>query len=990
MTIISNPNLTLLRTPGHWTRLFLAIFKPSQIVTAQANQTFSTTDMVDEITYDTGNGDYTDIRENMTLLVGSSAGAADLGVARIRKAASATKIYISPISSARFADNVHLTVINDASIFARPVTVVSGSKRIDVDNSYTDQHEDCDPVPLMGPDAVAELTGLTVDVPFDAGDAWVFDSTITDYLWEAPGSAAIDDNTSATPIISYDAAGHYAVYCTVTAANGKTSTGMRRVIIHDANNTPVTRFELSQSPTCQYDTGGWGFSVRLWDEAAQADVRDRAFCILFAKDYFNGVEQSLGPVANRENIVCTGWIAGESINWDAEAGSVEFEVYGPQYWMRDTSAQYLTLNFATDTPTTWSDMPALTTDKAAWHLLHWRSNVDALVDFYPSNDTRYAPSFEISGSGLWDQLDQIGAKIYVDPGCNRYGQLFFEIEPQMVPEASRTWDTTMAVLSSDWAEKVNVSRKTKRRLAMYSTSGWKVGSGGETTTLYSLAMGHIHAQHGGTENADGLLVSSQTQSNDLAGLYVGWKNNEFDEISFVMPHNNRFIDCFPRSFLNITLDADDTPRGIPFSGNIIPRSVTLQHDPEAGTLFCELVTEAETSPELAVDGDVPASSGIDTWDAGTFPEPDFPEIQDLGDLGMSFAMPSATTEPNNQPRTVLITSNNKGLLYTTNFHETTPKWSFMNNGFDLLDQDYVLDIFATPSGALFAHTIQAGFHAIYAAAGLGSTWTKIAAQADFGGDIQCIAVDPRESEKIFFFAGPTTAKLPYYADRSGYSAVTGITWGASLNMADGFGGSAWFADKNYVCFFQQGIVAFPPAVVHVFSRDLKNFLGGNMTYNDGAGPGSSTRRPSALVGSGKFVWRWEDNAGVAAIWQYDATVVPDVDGSKTVYTTLAVSEHVRQGLAPSPTGNKLMGCRTSTGAAVYSSDGGATWSTSGTIPIGLDVWENCRDDFRWIAAGGTSIKLLMNFDDYTAGHNKEGNLPYVAPLIDITGVRFIA
>ena len=58
-----------------------------------------------------------------------------------------------------------------------------------------------------------------------------------------------------------------------------------------------------------------------------------------------------------------------------------------------------------------------------------------------------------------------------------------------------------------------------------------------------------------------------------------------------------------------------------------------------------------------------------------------------------------------------------------------------------------------------------------------------------------------------------------------------------------------------------------------------------------------------------------------------------------------------------------------------------------SISTGLDIWENCRDDFRWLFAGGSTIKLTM--DAGLTAIDKTGNLTTLAPLCDITAARFV-
>src|SRR3972149_2189681 len=133
---------------------------------------------------------------------------------------------------------------------------------MDVDVAYSDQHVDFDPVPVLGSHAVLWLTGASISVDFDASDSWVFDSTISAYAWTAPGSSASSGMSTATPTITYNAAGIYRVYCTVTAANGKTPMGARNGFVFDDDNPPATGFQLAN---CEgsVDSGGWMFDVTM-------------------------------------------------------------------------------------------------------------------------------------------------------------------------------------------------------------------------------------------------------------------------------------------------------------------------------------------------------------------------------------------------------------------------------------------------------------------------------------------------------------------------------------------------------------------------------------------------------------------------------------------------------------------------------------------------------------------------------------------------------
>src|SRR3972149_1600693 len=102
---------TKMRRDGQWSRLFVA-FLPDQVVySARVNQAFATTDRITELTYDSGSGTLADVKIGMTFLVGSSAGAYDLGFCRIRATPDANTFFISEESKIAWDDDLYLTVI---------------------------------------------------------------------------------------------------------------------------------------------------------------------------------------------------------------------------------------------------------------------------------------------------------------------------------------------------------------------------------------------------------------------------------------------------------------------------------------------------------------------------------------------------------------------------------------------------------------------------------------------------------------------------------------------------------------------------------------------------------------------------------------------------------------------------------------------------------------------------------------------------------------
>jgi|GEM_PF-1450221 len=977
----TSDELILLRAPGDWSRAYLGIYKPNVIYTALLNGAPASTDMVGQITFDGGSGTLADVKAEMTLWVGTSAGARDLGICRIRKAPSGATIYIGYTSEIEWVDNCHLTIVDHAMLSKKPVLISAGDILMDGEHSYSDQHEEFDPVPVLSTHAVVWLTGATVDVAFSASDSWVYGSSISGYSWSAPGASATSGTTTATPTLTYNAAGYYRVTCTVTAANGKTSTAVRFVMVFDSTHKPYSA-EI-QDPSAEYDSGGWSFNARIFADADPTEIIEGALCILFAEDWYGSTKQSIGQMENRENIICCGYIAGESIEWDAEAGAVEFSVQGPHYWLKQISASPVSINMAVNTPATWDVMPALTVDLALWHILHWRSNATALLNVTLTGDARYAPSLESMDGALWNQMEDIAwQKIFGRIGCDRFGRFYAVIDPQLIPQADRTWATVMTLTKKDWSSRINIKRAAQRKLAMLSISGWVVDLTAAVSTLYSLAMGHIHAQYGDSEIIDKLLAETQTQFNTLAGLYLGWKNNEL-EFDITLAQNNRMVDLWPNQFLYVSLAAGDTPRGIAYAGNLIPRSITLQSDRDAGCWSAEISCEAETFADLAVDGDIPASTGVDEFDSSFPPLGDFPALADMGSL--VYLDPTATNA--NHPKKVVIASD-QGVFFSEDFDADTPTWKAMNNGLDAFDRADIAQMVVTPSGAVYIMTTSnggGGFDKVMVADALGGTWRNLFLSTQYsqaGSSILGIGINPLKNDEIAVFGGRPWS-WPY--DGNFGTSQLGLGNRSSVALSSSTLGllrenlaTVLYVNGGWTIFqsFGTGILgnfASPFVTRYTASGTVSVW-----TLIDGDPGHGGQMRFGVSAGTQDKVFYWDDggHAGYAEVVGTTATWKTGID-MKGV-----------QGMAFSPTGTHALG-QNASNVPYKTTDGGTTWtSVSGFLATGSDVFENCRDNNRWIYGGGVALKLTLD-QGASAPISKEGNLPFIAALMDITHIRFI-
>lgn len=975
------PELALFRAPGQFSKLRAAIFAPSTVYTARINQTFTTTDGILEVTYDTGSGTLSDVKADMTLLVGSAAGLHDIGITRIRSM-DATKVYIGETSDIEWADNLYLTVINDFGLWARHVLIVGGEPKMDGGITYSDQHKLFDPVPIMGANRVLKLEGASVSAVYDASLSYVYDSTISAYAWVAPTASASSGMTTATPTITFNATGWHVVYLTVTAANGKSFMGVRYVYVWSEASPPAS----ASISTCRGETesGGWEFELTLYDNVTLSDVRDHALVIVFAEDYYGATKQSIGTLSGCENILVQGWIASETINYEPERGEVSFTGYTAHFWMGKIPSFPDGVELIVGDATAWTNMPKLTVDRGVWHFLHWRTTATRVMDVFRCGDTRYTQEVSSLASNLWDQLREMAfLQIFARAGCNAQNQFYLGIHPQLTAEASRSgFPTVMTITKQDWEGAIGFERVTLPRSAVVDLSGIAVTEQGEGVPYFALSSGHAYPRYGSLDLVDSLLVENQTKTNELSGLYRAWQNNPYPDIPIILSANNRLIDCFPNQQCAIVIDAADTIRGISYNGNLFPTAVSFVHDVDTGYLHTEVNFEAEVFADLAIDGDVPTGSADTPLPAS----PNFPPLPPFVSL---FPADISTADA---PVSAIAMDDNKGLLYTKNFHET-PVWQFGNAGIPSAEQDDIADFYLTPSGSVWVVVIPPGGFSsssgggIYYAPFIGGIFTKLVGWDWFVAEypsatgayfIGGFAVNQNKPEEVAFIAGwndfgPFTSEVNFWiGDRVGFTKKASCAnvngWFGSMS----FGGDKWILLNEQYTFF-----AFWDSRLWRFSAD-----GATVEYEVGIDSGGAALLQK--IGRASTTPRFY-------FWNILGNKMYESPDNGTTITLIGDAKQTGGGIgsyAVSPTGQYMLG-NWDSGLKGFSSDYGATWSALATLPPGgaycFAYAGGTGVTSRWIAARGV-VRYSPDFG--ATWQNKEGNINQLIPA-GLTIVKII-
>lgn len=981
----SAPELVYLRTMGHWSRLYMAFLNPTVIYRATLASVPSSNDRVVQVSFTHVSGTLANVKKDMSLYVGTASGAYDLGVVRIRKTPIAGTFYIGEESEIKWntAGTIHLTVVEEFDIWARHINTVSDTDfRMDWDVTYTNQNSVFDPVPVMGGHRVLKLTGATVSAIFDFSNSWVIGSTISGYSVACATSSSITSGTTSTPTISFNTNGWHAVYLTVTAANGKTYTGMRYVYVYSSAAMPSTVFQL-ENCSVDYDTGGWSFDVTVQSGITLANVPERALCILFAEDFYGDTQVSIGQLAGCENIICVGKISEERISVNYEQSEITLRVEGYHTWFNKVQGFPTGVLAVSGTPANWAEMQEPTVRKVLYRLLHWGCTATTIMDIYLPDDTKLATELTSPTSSLWVQMQELAfSTIMARPGVDRFGRLFVEVEPQVVPPASRTWATVMTITKPDYYDSVNLERVVVSSTGMIDISGVTVTSADNGDALFGLAPGHVFKRYGNTEVVDRLLLSTQALTNQMGGLILGWRNNPYPNTEFTLLANNRMIDCFPRQKVAWALASGENPRGITLNASYVPRRVEFQWDDETLFLETNISVEMESVEDLSVNGDIPGDGdeNISIPPAPPLlPPTPFPPIILPGDMQDLALM------------RVLGHDTNIGLIYSKNFGADfggDVKYITVNGGLTSSQYRFIDKIIISPTGELYV-----------ARRGSSGTGDPFIAYAPYIGGTFTILEN----------VASITAKIPEIA-----SAVAWGVNGLGINPLTGQIAYVISARNDFnqqrAKFYLGTGVSFAETLSYT---DMRQDTQGNLTYGDGSWRMTGARATGAVscfweldggltsilntvpvsgaaqthipisstnelfMHDGDFLLRITDNGNVPADF---TTAIGSLVNSPTPWENKVATD---------PTGTMLM-LSWDVGQRGRSSDGGATIVGIPNLTFGghyaYDYAGGLGNESRWIAALG---RVWFSDDWGDTWSDQTGNLMTIAPVPSISIIKVV-
>lgn len=450
--------------------MYLYIHSPATVFAAQVNQTVFSYPLM-QIAFDgVTTGAYTDIKEGMTVMIGTSAGLDNLGRVRVRKSAAGTVASSTVLNVSRssrgtgdgelnLANDVYITVLDQYLVwgvhpYITDTGVIYKDGEIPFNINYAHR-----PKANIGGDVLKIVdVGVTeADIYFDGQYSYVSHpdavaSGVVTYAWSFPGCTP-STSSDATPGMVEVPLGKRHVSLTVTDSNGVTHTSRALVVVTNEDDPDLIKYWSVDSWT--EGQQGQEIRIRVDQPLSYATYPDSTDVLICTSEH----EDQVG-LAGREHMLFSGWLSEETSRVDAsERGLINRLSFG----LADVATRLRELPSFPDTvdrkstPTNWMEMEGANPDRFVHYRLDWHTTALTRADFYPSGyaDNYAFTTLSSSGSNMFEDITWItGATAHLIT-CDIYGALWMMQDPQITPTAAQN-----AALS------VGIERDTTSRLTL--------------------------------------------------------------------------------------------------------------------------------------------------------------------------------------------------------------------------------------------------------------------------------------------------------------------------------------------------------------------------------------------------------------------------------------------------------------------------------------------------------------------------------------------
>ena len=599
---VTDEEIGLIRSRPQRTKLNLSIFTPTAIMKCKVNNASAArNDYV--IPYDTvTTGSYTGVEAGMTMLVGSTDGAEDLGRIRIRSV-DASEFTVAENSYIEWADDVFITVLRYWEVWPIYPRIISDPANAentiwykDYDIPYSNQNTILGSLPCAGPHRAMFLDSATgtASIYYTAsGTHHVLDNAFSTHWWFEGGTPTGSDVYS-PGLVKYGDPGDYVTRLIVSGSNGSVDTTYRYVSIYDRPehgvNVPVLKWEITRINGSR-SGGGYTATVRVLENIS---VHDGDVVVLFGESWFGNTKQTIGGNATgNSNIFFVGHILRGTIEYNYKVGQVSFEIGSITQYMKGQEGFSVSVE-SVSSPSYWYQLYDMDIESAIYHYWKWHSTVLSLSDVQFIGDDRPIQYFDSDRTSLYDAVDNlVRGALLGGITSDIQGKIWAEMGAQAFPLANNTYATPiMELQKGDWIDSPRIEEQMMPKTS-YLEYGGIAFSGVVTGTfspLMSNAPGTAPLYRGKADRKQGLALKSQVELNSITGHVLANTNYRYPNIDYQLIASMRNLDIAPQQKVSLLVDADDTPRGVLISGSYMPDSIDWAYDSKSQLFYPDRVS----------------------------------------------------------------------------------------------------------------------------------------------------------------------------------------------------------------------------------------------------------------------------------------------------------------------------------------------------------------------------------------------------------------
>lgn len=972
----------LLRQRPQSTKLWLSIYRPKITLAAMVSGTFSSGAI--DINFDSvSTGSFSNVPANTIALIGSTAGASDVGRLRVKSITSSVVTFAE--NEIVWQNNQFLTFIDFIdinAIYPRIISDPNSESNViffkDWDIPYSNQNTIYGTFPCAGPHRAGFITTGSFGTFYSSTGSYNVKGDAITFNWAFEGGTPTGSTLRDPGLVQYVTPGHYHTRLIITSASGAVDTTYRYVSAYQrpesGTNTPILKWELKNFSGSRGE-GGYIVSIKMMQDIGL--IEPNALVVIFADDTYGGTLGSLGGNANNNpSIVFVGYVLSNSIQFDYKQSTVEFDIGSVSEVMKITEGFSVSCE-SKAVASTWFELQEMTIQKALYHYLRWHSTFLNVCDFQYTGDDRLVQYFDADRGSLFDAIDSfIQSGVLGSTITDRQGKLWAEINYYGYTSPFTTIPAVTPVIDKqDWIAEPNITERKTAEMSFVELGGivyYGVTSNG-FLALLSNAPGESPLYRGNPERNQGLILLSQIQLNQISGHYLAHKNSPFPEINMSLGGNYRNMDIVPQERKFLLINPSDTIANVAIQ-NLPYRvsSMTWQYDSTKQSFVPDVAFEQMMTGTIGQTIIIPATPS----DAG-FSFPEF-QLPPLPNFNINVPVPGAQSST-----TVILrdaTSGN-GFLYVTNFDAVVPEWSFMNGGLTVPQRDNAQRIVVTPNGSVWIIGDAGGanadqFLAYAPAVGqpftilVDQTWLTTQYPVASGNNrrIFALSVNPNFPEKIAFMAG--------FDNGAGYTS------------------NIFIGDHNS---FIVGATStnnriFPPCDLS-FGEDTwrltqNNNAGTDANFTRYVADGSTIELHTANIGVGLTRHAGNTERFIFYVAAGSTFIKNTIDNGTTISASIPFTYSQSQmGLADDGLYGMVAGL---VGNKARTSDEGATWGAIANLPPGGEYRFAYAGELgiasRWVAAKGV---VRYSKDWGNTWLNKEGNLLTLLPIPNINLVYVV-